>query len=329
MQFPIVRMRRLRQNKTIRNMVRENHLRLQDLIMPLFVSEVLKDKEPISSMPGQFRYSLNNLIEECKFLWKNGIKAVLLFGIPQHKDEKGSSAIGADKIIQQAIKAIKDALPDLLVIPDICLCEYTSHGHCGLISEGKVDNDATLDQLAAMALSCAEAGADWIAPSDMMDGRVKIIRETLDQSGYSNVSIMSYAAKFSSAYYGPFREAAESSPQFGDRKTYQMDPANGRQALREIELDIEEGADIVMVKPALSYMDIIYQVKQRFLLPIAAYNVSGEYSLIKAAAEKGWINEQQIVLETLLSIKRAGADIILTYFAKEIALWHAKNHILW
>ena len=276
-------------------------------------------KKEISSMPGNYQQSIDNIVKDCEEVKDLGIPAVLLFGIPEHKDEVGSEAYSDEGIVQHAIKAIKNKFPELVVITDVCLCEYTSHGHCGLIKNGVVQNDATLELLAREALSHARAGADMVAPSDMMDGRVGAIRETLDSDGFYDIPIMSYAAKYASSFYGPFREAAESTPQFGDRRSYQMDAPNSREALREVALDIDEGADIVMVKPALAYLDIIYQVKQQFNLPVAAYNVSGEYSMIKAAAKLGWIDGERAMMESLIAIKRAGADIILTYFAKEAA----------
>jgi porphobilinogen synthase len=321
MAFPIIRMRRLRENGVVRDLVRETHVTRDDLVMPLFVVEGLVKKEEIVSMPGQYRFSVDELVNECKILWDSGIKAVILFGIPASKDPEGSGAYLENGIIQQAMREVKKAVPGLLVIGDVCMCEYTSHGHCGHIEGERLLNDPTLDMLARTALSQAEAGADMIAPSDMMDGRVQAIRAVLDEHGYTHIPIMSYAAKYASAYYGPFRDAADSAPQFGDRRSYQMDPANVEEAIREVELDIEEGADIVMVKPALAYMDVIRAVKETFRMPTAAYNVSGEYAMIKAAAQKGWIDEQRIVMETITSIKRAGADIILTYFAKDLASW--------
>jgi porphobilinogen synthase len=321
MGFPVTRMRRLRENSVIRDLIREHRITLDDLIMPLFVVEGLAKKEEIVSMPGQWRFSLPEIIEECKRLWDIGIKAVILFGIPQHKDLQGSEAFNAQGIVQQAMSGIKKAVPQMLVIGDVCMCEYTSHGHCGHIEGEKLLNDPTLDLLAKTALSQVEAGADMVAPSDMMDGRIDAIRTILDDNGFSHIPIMSYAAKYSSAYYGPFRDAANSAPTFGDRRSYQMDPANVEEAIREVALDIEEGADIVMVKPALAYMDVIRAVKESFGLPTAAYNVSGEYSMIKAAAAKGWIDEPRIAMETLTAMKRAGADIILTYFAADVAGW--------
>ncbi len=316
---PLYRPRRLRLNENIRRMVRETKLSPDDFIYPLFVTHGKGVKKEISSMPGNYQQSIDNLVKDCEEVRDLGIPAVILFGIPEHKDEVGSEGYSDDGIVQHAIKAIKNKLPDLTVITDVCLCEYTSHGHCGVIKNGTVENDTTLELLAKEALSHAKAGADMVAPSDMMDGRVGAIRETLDEHGYFDVPIMAYAAKYASAFYGPFREAAESTPQFGDRRSYQMDPPNSREAMREVSLDIEEGADIVMVKPALAYLDIIYQVKQQFNLPVAAYNVSGEYSIIKAAAKMGWIDGERAMMESLISIKRAGADMILTYFAKEAA----------
>jgi len=324
MGFPETRMRRLRENGVVRDLVRENLVTLDDLIMPLFVVEGLQKKEEIISMPEQYRFSISELTEECRRLWDSGIKAVILFGIPEKKDTEGSGAWLNNGIIQKAIKDIKKQVPHMLVIGDVCMCEYTSHGHCGRIEGERLLNDPTLDMLARTALSQAEAGVDMVAPSDMMDGRINAIRTILDKNNFAHIPIMSYAAKYSSAYYGPFRDAADSAPQFGDRKSYQMDPANLNEALREVELDIEEGADIVMVKPALAYMDVIRMVKNTFKIPTAAYNVSGEYSMIKAAAMKGWIDEKRIVMETLTGMKRAGADIILTYFAKDVAEWTNK-----
>jgi len=321
MHFPQYRPRRLRRNENLRRMVRETFLRIDDLIYPLFVQPGKGIKEPISSMPDNYRFSIDELVKEIKDIYKLGIPAIILFGIPEKKDELGTEAYAKDGIIQRAIKAIKDSVPEIIVITDVCLCEYTSHGHCGVIKNNEVDNDATLELLAKEAVSHAEAGADMVAPSDMMDGRVKAIREALDRSGFSHIPIMSYAVKYASAFYGPFREAAESAPQFGDRRSYQMDPPNAREALREAELDVGEGADIIMVKPALPYLDIIYRVRQAINRPIAAYNVSGEFSMLKAAIANGWLEEKRVVLEALTSIKRAGADLILTYFAKEIATW--------
>ncbi len=319
MYFPDYRPRRLRKSETLRRMVRETSLSVNDLILPLFVTFGRGVKKPITSMPGHYQFSVDNLVKEAKEIVKLGIPGVILFGIPEEKDESGSEAHNPKGVVQEAIKRLKDKTPDLVVITDVCMCEYTSHGHCGVIVEGDVDNDATLDLLAKEALSHAEAGADMVAPSDMMDGRVAAIREVLDDNGFDAIPIMSYAAKYSSAFYGPFREAAESTPQFGDRRSYQMDPGNSNEALREVALDIEEGADIVMVKPALPYLDIIRRIKDEFSYPVAAYNVSGEWSMIKAADKRGWMDGERAMMESLLSIKRAGADMILTYFAKEAA----------
>jgi len=319
MSFPKHRPRRLRKNEIIRKMVRETTLSVDDLILPLFVTFGKGKKIAIKSMPGHFQLSVDNLAKEVREISTLGIPAVILFGIPEHKDEVGSEAYNPKGIIQQAIKAIKSKMPELIVITDVCMCEYTSHGHCGIIKQGDVDNDATLELLAKEALSHAKAGADMVAPSDMMDGRVAAIRKILDENGFSNIPIMSYAAKYASAFYGPFRDAAESTPQFGDRRSYQMDPANSDEALREVKLDIEEGADIVMVKPALPYLDIIKRIKDEFKYPVAAYNVSGEFAMIKAAEQLGWMDGQKAMMESLISIKRAGADLILTYFAKEAA----------
>jgi porphobilinogen synthase len=302
-------------------MVRENHIEVRDLIYPIFVVEGKGINEEIVSMPDVFRYSPDNLQPVVEEVAKLKIPAIILFGIPKNKDEFGSSGYDPNGVIQHAIRIIKKTVPDLVVITDVCLCEYTSHGHCGVIDHQEVDNDQTLPLLSRMALSHVEAGADMVAPSDMMDGRVKAIRESLDNKRFDHIPIMSYAAKYSSAFYGPFRDAAESTPQFGDRRAYQMDPPNAREALLEVEQDIAEGADIVMVKPAMAYMDIIRRVRDNFNQPIAAYNVSGEYSMVKAAAERGWIDEKRVVLETLTAMKRAGADMILTYHAKDVAKW--------
>jgi porphobilinogen synthase len=318
MSFPITRLRRLRHTPVLRNLVRETILTRDDLVMPLFVCPGTNVNNPISSMPGNSQLSVDLLVEECRRLYGLGIQSVLLFGIPEHKDEHGLVACEHNGIVQQAVRALKKALPDLYVIADICNCEYTSHGHCGTIVNGDVDNDLTLVTLAKQSVSLAEEGIDMVAPSDMMDGRVGAIRRALDDNGFYNLPIMAYSAKYASSFYGPFREAAESAPKFGNRATYQMDPANGNEALREVALDIEEGADIVMVKPALSYLDIIQRVKTNFNIPIAAYNVSGEYSMVKAAAANGWIDEKRMVREILTSIKRAGSDIIITYHAQEI-----------
>ena len=319
MTFPTVRMRRLRKNETLRRMVRETKLSVDDFIYPVFVQPGEGKKEEILSMPGNYRFSIDELIKEMEQVYSLGIPAVMLFGIPEKKDEKGSEGIAKDGIIQRAVSAVKKAVPDLMLITDVCFCEYTSHGHCGCIINQYVDNDTTLEWLQKMAVSHAQAGADVVAPSDMMDGRVAAIRKGLDENGYKDIPILSYSAKFASAFYGPFRDAADSAPQFGDRRSYQMDPANGDEALREVELDIEEGADIVMVKPALPYLDIIRRVKDKFQMPTAAYNVSGEFAMVKAAAKMGWIDGERVMMESLLSIKRAGADLILTYFAKDAA----------
>lgn len=323
MSFPTKRLRRLRHNPVLRKMVEETVLSVNDLIYPLFVVPGNKIKKEIISMPGVFNFSIDNIIEEVKHIVSLGIPAVILFGVPDVKDEIGSGSYDDNGIIPNAIKAIKKAEPNLLVIADVCLCEYTTHGHCGIIKNNDVANDPTLELLAKSALTFARTGANVIAPSDMMDGRVKIIRETLDANNFSHIPIMSYSAKYSSGFYGPFRDAAQSAPQFGDRRTYQMPPPNIREAIQEVELDIEEGADIVMVKPALAYLDVIRAVREKFNLPIAAYNVSGEYAMVKAAALNGWIDEKRIVNEILLGIKRAGADMILTYHAKDIANWNS------
>jgi porphobilinogen synthase len=315
--FPVSRLRRLRKNAGLRDLLRETHLTKNDFIYPLFVAEGENFKRAISSMPEVFQLSVDNILRECELLLNLGINAVLLFGIPDFKDEIGSSGYHADGVVQKATREIKRYFPEMLVVTDVCLCEYTSHGHCGVIENERVQNDATLELLAKQALSHAEAGADIIAPSDMMDGRVAAIRRILDENKFHETPIMAYSAKYSSAFYGPFREAAESAPQFGDRKSYQMDYGNADEAMREISLDIQEGADIVMVKPALSYLDIIRRAKDNFNLPVAAYNVSGEYSMVKAAAQKGWIDGEKVMMETLTAIKRAGANVIITYFAKE------------
>ncbi|MBS2096725.1 porphobilinogen synthase [Carboxylicivirga linearis] len=319
MAFPETRLRRLRYNKVLRNMVTETHLRVEDLVYPLFVCPGKGVKNPISSMPGNYQMSVDMLVEECKLAVSKGVKSILLFGIPEHKDEHGHVACQADGIVQQAIRAIKAEIDDILIVADVCNCEYTTHGHCGTIIDGDVDNDSTLQTLADQSVSLAQAGADVIAPSDMMDGRIGRIRKALDDNGFEKTPIMSYAAKYASGFYGPFREAAESAPQFGDRSTYQMNPANSDEAMREVAEDINEGADIVMVKPALSYLDIIYRVKNEFEMPTAAYNVSGEFSMVKAAGSKDWIDENRVMMEVLLSIKRAGADIIITYHALDAA----------
>jgi porphobilinogen synthase len=319
MRFPRYRPRRLRANERFRRLIRETTVTIDDLIYPLFVRPGKGVRNPISSMPDCYQFSIDELIKEAKEIDTLGIPGIILFGIPDKKDEMATEAYAADGIVQTAVRALKDAVPDLLIITDVCLCEYTSHGHCGLVKDGVVLNDPTLELLARQALSHCKAGADMVAPSDMMDGRVKAIRELLDKEGYPNIPIMAYSAKYASTFYGPFREAAESPPQFGDRTSYQMDPANTDEALREVALDLEEGADIIMVKPALSYLDIIYRVKEQFGVPLAAYNVSGEYAMVKGAAQLGWIDGEGVMQEVLLSIKRAGADIILTYFAKEMA----------
>jgi porphobilinogen synthase len=315
----VTRLRRLRKTAALRDMFRETSLSKKDFIYPLFVVEGERVKKEISSMPDNYQMSVDNILRECEQLGNLGIDSILLFGIPETKDEIGSGAYAANGIIQKAVRAVKKEFPEMLVITDVCLCEYTSHGHCGVIENEQVQNDKTLELLAAEALSHAESGADIIAPSDMMDGRVAAIRKALDENGFAETPVMAYSAKFASAFYGPFREAAESAPQFGDRKSYQMDAGNSDEAMREIALDISEGADIVMVKPALSYLDLIRRAKDNFNIPVAAYNVSGEYSMIKAAAEKGWLDGEKVMLEVLTSIKRAGADVIITYFAKEAA----------
>ena len=319
MPFPVQRLRRLRASESIRNLVRETRLAPSQLILPLFVCPGEGVRREIGAMPGNYQLSIDELVRECAEVQSLGIGGVILFGLPETKDEIASGAYAADGIVQRAIRALKSALPRLLVITDVCNCEYTSHGHCGKIVGEDVDNDQTLDWLARSAVSHAEAGADIVAPSDMMDGRVGAIRAALDRKGFQKTPILSYAAKFASVFYGPFREAAESTPQFGDRRSYQMDPANGREAMREIELDLEEGADMIMIKPALPYLDLICQARQRFDVPIAAYQVSGEFSMIMAAARNGWIDQERAMLETLTSIRRAGAGIILTYFAKAAA----------
>ena len=319
MSFPIHRPRRLRRTENLRRMTRETHVRVDDLIMPLFIVPGTKVENPIGSMPGIAQLSVDRAVEECKQIRDLGIPGVILFGIPDEKDAVGSDAYNDNGIIQRALRALTEEVPGLTLITDVCLCEYTDHGHCGLVKGNEVDNDATLELLVKESLSHVRAGADMVAPSDMMDGRVGAIRQALDQQGFPHLPIMAYAAKFASGFYGPFREAAESTPQFGDRRSYQMDPANGDEALREVALDIEEGADLVMVKPALPYLDIIRRVKEQFGCPLAAYNVSGEYAMLKAAALNGWLDEERVMLEALTSIKRAGADIILTYFAKDAA----------
>jgi porphobilinogen synthase len=319
MQFPEYRARRLRKNENFRRLIRETSLSVDDLVYPLFAAPGKNFKKPISSMPGQFQLSVDNIAKESQKARELGIPAILLFGIPAKKDEMATGAFAKDGIVQQAVKRIKNDVPDILVITDVCLCEYTSHGHCGMLEKDCVQNDATLEVLAETALSQVRAGADMVAPSAMMDGQVAAIREALDENSLEDIPIMAYAAKYASSFYGPFREAAESTPQFGDRKSYQMDPANADEAIREISLDVGEGADIIMVKPALAYLDIICRAKQEFDLPLAAYNVSGEYSMIKAAAQMGWLDEEKAMVESLTAIKRAGADIIITYFALQMA----------
>jgi porphobilinogen synthase len=324
MNIPYYRPRRLRRNEKIRRMVRETTLSVNDFICPLFVTEGKQVKNAITSMSGNYQLSIDLLIEEVKGVHSLGIPAIILFVIPGKKNAIGSDAISDDGIIQRAVRAIKDSIPDIYVITDVCFCEYTDHGHCGPIKDGDVDNDATLELLGKQALTHARAGADMVAPSGMMDGMVGAIREALDENNFTQIPIMSYAAKYASAFYGPFRDAAESAPQFGDRRGYQMDPANAREALYEVELDVAEGADIIMVKPAMPYLDIIRQVYDQINLPVAAYNVSGEFAMVKAAAQMGWIDEQRVALEMLTSIKRAGASLILTYFAKDAAKWLAE-----
>jgi porphobilinogen synthase len=321
MSFPAQRLRRLRSNENIRRLVRETALSVDDLVYPVFVTHGEGVARPVESMPGVYNYSIDMLLKHLEEAARLEIPGILPFGIPAEKDEVGSGAYAEEGIIQQAVRAIKKSYPEFLVITDVCLCEYTSHGHCGLIRDGRVENDPTLDLLAKTAVSHAAAGADMIAPSDMMDGRVGAIRRALDQRGFEGVPVMAYSAKYASAYYGPFRDAAGSAPQFGDRRAYQMDPANSDEALREVWLDIEEGADIVMVKPALAYLDVIRRVKDEFAYPVAAYNVSGEYAMVKAAAQRGWVDERRIVLETLTGIKRAGADIVITYHALDAVKW--------
>ncbi len=319
MGFPQYRLRRLRKNESFRKMVRETHLRPDDLILPLFVRPGKRVKQPISSMPGHFQFSVDLLVKEVQEAASLGIAGVILFGIPEKKDEVGSEAYADDGIVQKALRAIKEKVEGILLMTDVCLCEYTSHGHCGVVNDGTIRNDETLDLLSQQALSHARAGADIIAPSDMMDGRVGAIRKILDDHQFEDTPILAYAAKFASSFYGPFRVAAESKPQFGDRKSYQMDPANGDEALREVRLDLEEGADMVMVKPALPYLDIIRRVKETFNIPVAAYQVSGEFAMVKAASQLGWIDGEEVMMESLIAIKRAGADMILTYFAKDMA----------
>ncbi len=321
MTFPTERPRRLRRSEALRELVRETRLSASGFVYPMFVCPGTNVRTEVSSMPGIYQQSVDQLVEECREVAGLGIRAVILFGLPEKKDETGSESAAAHGAVQRAVESIRKAKLDLLVITDVCLCEYTSHGHCGVVEGDKILNDPSLELLANAALSHARAGADIVAPSDMMDGRVAAIRSRLDGNGFQDIAIMAYAAKYSSAFYGPFREAAQSAPQFGDRRSYQMDPANAREALREVALDIEEGADIVIVKPALAYLDIIRRVRERFDVPVAAYNVSGEYSMVKAAAQNGWIDEQRTALEILTSIARAGASIILTYHAKDAARW--------
>lgn len=321
MTFPVHRPRRLRRSEALRGFVRETHLSTNGLVYPMFACPGNKVRTEISSMPGIHQQSPDQIVEDCREVADLGIPAVILFGLPKRKDETGSEAAAAEGAVQRSIEAIRKAKLNLLVITDVCLCEYTSHGHCGIVKDGEVLNDPSVALLADAALSHARAGADIVAPSDMMDGRVAAIRHKLDENKFQDVAILSYAAKYCSAFYGPFREAAQSAPQFGDRRSYQMDPGNAREALREVALDLEEGADIIMVKPALSYLDVIQRVRERFDVPVAAYNVSAEYSMVKAAALKGWIDEERIVLEIMISIQRAGASIILTYHAKDVARW--------
>ena len=319
MKYPYYRPRRLRKDERFREMIRETHLRPDDMILPLFVCPGKGVRRTISSMPGNFQLSIDELIKEVKEAKSLGILGVILFGIPDKKDELGSEGYSENGIIQRAVRSLKDGVDGIAILTDVCLCEYTSHGHCGVVRDGGVVNDETLELLARQALSHVKAGADMVAPSDMMDGRVGAIRKVLDENRFQDIPILAYAAKYASSFYGPFREAAESKPQFGDRKSYQMDPANAEEALREVRLDIEEGADLVMVKPALPYLDVIYRVKQAFNIPVAAYNVSGEFAMVKAASQLGWMDGEHVMMESLIAIKRAGADLILTYFAKEAA----------
>ena len=320
MQFPDYRPRRLRKNENFRRLIRETKLSVDNLIYPMFVVPGQKVKKPIASMPGNFQMSVDHIVREAARMKELGIPAVLLFGIPEKKDEIASGALAKDGIVQRAIRAIKEKVPEILVVTDVCLCEYTSHGHCGMIEKGEVDNDMTLEVLAEQAVSHAKAGADMVAPSAMMDGQIGALREGLDEAGFDAVPIMAYSAKYASCFYGPFREAAESAPSFGDRRAYQMDPANSDEAMREITLDVQEGADIIMVKPALAYLDVIRRAKEEFDLPLAAYNVSGEFAMVKAAAQMGWLDGERAMLESLTAIRRAGADMIITYFAPEAAL---------
>jgi porphobilinogen synthase len=315
----VFRPRRLREKPLLRRLVQETRLGVDDLVYPVFTVHGRGIRDPIASMPGQARLSLDELLKEAKDVAAMGIPALLVFGLPQAKDPRGSEAYADDGIVQQAVRAVKDTVPDLLVITDVCLCQYTSHGHCGVVEDGAVKNDPTLELLARVAVSHAAAGADMVAPSDMMDGRVAAIREALDEADYAETPIMAYSAKYASSFYGPFREAAESAPQFGDRRAYQLDPANGTEALREIALDLDEGADIVMIKPALPYLDVISRAKAEFGVPLAAYSVSGEYAMLKAAGQLGWLDEERAMMEALTAIRRAGADIVITYFAKDVA----------
>jgi porphobilinogen synthase len=319
--FPTTRLRRLRRTDALRRLVRETTLATDDLILPLFVAPGRGVREPIASMPGHYQLSLDELAGEVREVASLGVPAILLFGLPSRKDPLGSEAYDPHGIVQEAIRTVKEHAPGLVVMTDVCLCEYTSHGHCGVVENGQVVNDPSLELLARTAVSHVEAGADLVAPSDMMDGRVGAIRRALDKAGYLETPILAYAAKFASAFYGPFREAADSAPQFGDRRAYQMDPANAREALREVELDVAEGADLVMVKPALPYLDLVWRVRERFGLPVVAYNVSGEFAMVKAAGQMGWIDERAITLELLTGIRRSGADLIITYFAKDVARW--------
>jgi porphobilinogen synthase len=322
MAFPATRMRRLRRTQAIRDLVRETELSARHLVQPLFVVAGSDVREEVESMPGIERFSIGEVVAEATEIQEAGVGAVVLFGIPAEKDEAGSGAYDDEGVVQMAVRALKEAHPDLTVVTDVCLCEYTSHGHCGFVRDGQIDNDITLELLARTAISHAEAGADIVAPSDMMDGRIGTIRHQLDEEGHPNTAIIAYSAKFSSAFYGPFREAAESTPEFGDRRSYQMDPANAREALREAALDVEEGADALLVKPALGYLDVVRSVRERFPeLPLAAYNVSGEYAMVKAAAANGWLDERAVVLEALTGIRRAGADLVVTYHAKDAAAW--------
>jgi len=321
MSYPTHRPRRLRRNEALRSLVRETRLTAASLIYPMFVCPGTKVRQEVSSMPGVYQQSVDQIVEEAREVESLGIPGIILFGLPETKDPRGVSSLNKQGVVQRAIEAIRKAKLKLLILTDVCLCEYTDHGHCGIVEDGEVANDATLEILAQQALSHARAGADIVAPSDMMDGRVAAIRKMLDANKFENIAILSYAAKYCSGFYGPFREAAQSAPQFGDRRSYQMDPANAREALKEVKMDLEEGADMVMVKPALAYLDIIRRVRDQFDVPVAAYNVSGEYAMVKAAAQNGWVDEKRVVLEILTGIQRAGADILLTYHAKEVARW--------